>query len=108
MPGPVLAMPLLLPPLAFGPALPSSPWTPPPALTAPLGVAPNLKLPPPGAWASMGLDSTAFQARQPRALIHPLVDGALLLGLMAATHGSWDARTPSQRQWETLGGFTPR
>lgn len=111
----MLTAPLLvlleLPPLAFGPALPPPAFAPPRELSCPVGELGRpgaLRVPGrPAGPGRIALDPAHLQPGTPRALVHPVVDGMLVLLALAATHGSWDERAWILRNWAQTGAVTP-
>ncbi len=106
-----LVLVLELPPLAFGPPLPLRALPPPRELTCEvgeLGRPQPLKLPPHPGPRSYAVDPAALRPGAPlRHLVNPVVDGLLVLGALAATHGGWDERSWGLRTWGNVGGVTP-
>ena len=102
MPTLPLALLLQLPPLAFGPALPPPALRPPPELICEVR---DLGRPRPIAWPTAvvsgyaPVDPASLRPIPDRHLVNPLVDAVLVLGALAATHGSWSEDTWSQRVW---------
>ena len=106
-----LVLVLELPPLAFGPRLPLQALAPPRELTCgvgELGRPRALRLPPHPGPRSYAVDPAALHPGAPlRHLVNPVVDGLLVLGALAATHGGWDDRPWALRSWGNMGGVTP-
>lgn len=101
---------LQLQPLAFGPARPVETFQAPRELTCPardLGRIQAAATPPPPLAARPGLDPRNLRPKPDRHFIHPAAEFALLMGAMAAVHGTWDDRTWSTRAWEATGAVTP-
>lgn len=99
-----------LPPLAFGPALPASAFAAPRELTCAVGHLGRIQspvLPIPTFTETWSLDPRSLRPRPDRHFIHPAAEFALLMGAMAATHGTWDDRTWSTRTWQATGAITP-
>ena len=110
MPSTPLVVLLQLPPLAFGPVLPPPAFAPPRALTCPvgeLGRPEALRVPVPPGPASFAVDPASLRPGAVRPLVHPAVDGLLVLLALASTHGGWDDRTWGQRTWAATGAATP-
>ncbi len=109
MPTLPLALLLQLPPLAFGPALPQPAFRPPPELSCDVR---DLGRPRPITWPAAvvsgyaPVDPHTLRPMRERHLVNPLVDAVLVLGALAATHGSWSEDTWSQRVW-SRNGATP-
>ncbi|NTW84799.1 MAG: hypothetical protein HGB30_01395 [Holophagaceae bacterium] len=108
--GPLVLL-LELPPLAFGPPLPLRAVAPPREFTCAVGELGRpraLKLPPAPGPRSYAVDPSALHPGAPlRHLVNPVVDGLLVLGALAATHGGWDERSWTLRSWGNVGGVTP-
>ncbi|MBP1773679.1 MAG: hypothetical protein H6P99_2842 [Holophagaceae bacterium] len=99
-----------LPPLAFGPAWPGEAFRMPRELTCPardLGRIQATATPPPLLAGRPGLDPRSLRPTPHRHVIHPAAEFALLMGAMAAVHGTWDDRTWSTRAWDATGAVTP-
>jgi hypothetical protein len=110
----VLTAPFLLllelPPLAFGPSLPPSPFNMPRELTCPVAELGRLQAAPaypPPALPSGFTDIPAWKPVKDRHLVNSAVDFALVMGALATSHGGWDDRPTATRIWQNSGGMTP-
>jgi hypothetical protein len=104
------ALVLQLPPLVFGPSLPSQPFERPRALICPLRDLGRIQEPAQGFPATASLPTLDPQGLRPapdRHLLNPLADSLMTMGLLASTGGTWDDRSWSTKRWEALGAVTP-
>lgn len=102
MPTLPLALLLQMPPLVFGPALEPPAFHPPAELICEvrdLGRPRAITWPAAVSSGYQGVDPARLRLSPDRHLVNPLVDGLLVLGALAATHGSWSEDTWSQRVW---------
>jgi hypothetical protein len=99
-----------LPPLAFGPALPPSPFAPPRELVCPLVGLGRIQGPtPPPSWLApnASLNLANFAPVPERYLINRPADMLLFLATIYAGRATWDDRPASERLWQATGAVTP-
>lgn len=103
-----LALLLQLPPLAFGPAMPTRAYEMPRELTCAVHELGQIQAPARAAWHSpAGLDAGRLSPEPERHLFNPVVEFLVVVGALASTRGSWDDRSWSTKRWEATGAVTP-
>ncbi|MDP1830786.1 MAG: hypothetical protein Q8K67_01920 [Geothrix sp.] len=99
-----------LPPLAFGPALPSGAFLVPRALVCEIRELGRIQEPSRAPWpaaVATSLDPRSLRPARAPHLVNPVVDGLLLMAAAYGTHATWDDRTWSTRAWQAAGAMTP-
>ena len=103
------AMIVMLPPLAFGPILPPSPFAPPRALVCGVHELGRLQEPEPPRWpTARALDPRSLRLVQEPYLVNRAVDTLLFLGAAVAGRATWgDDRPGFNRTWQATTTYTP-
>ena len=99
-----------LPPMAFGPALPPSPFAIPRELVCDIHELGRIQEPVPGPWPTLaptGLDPRSLRPTTNRHFLNPAAEFVLVLSALASTRGGWDDRAWTTKRWEALGAVTP-
>ena len=99
-----------LPPLAFGPNLPPSPFLVPWELVCDIHELGRVREPVSTPWsapATTSLEPRILTPTPDRHFLNPAAEFVLVLGALASTRGGWDERAWTTKRWEAAGAVTP-
>jgi hypothetical protein len=105
----VFSLVIQLPPLAFGPVLPSGAFDAPRELVCNVRALGRIQTPPsPLPVASRtSLDPSSLKPATVRPLMNPALEFVMIMSALASTRGGWDDRAWSTKRWEATGAVTP-